>query len=389
MDAEDLSLILRAVDRFCSDRLSPDEVRRRDEQHIPPYDLLPEMAGLGLIRAPFREEDGGLGLSWSAFCRIQQRLGYSAYFAGSILNRIVAFGGMPLIRFGTPAQREALLPLLLEGGALVALALSEPEVGSDARAVRTLARRDGDRWIISGRKTWISDAGGASHLLTLCRNGGGEGRSRPLTAFLVPREAAGISMMPMSKVGNNCMPSWDIAFDDVEVSDADRLGEVGEGFRTVAGMLAFSRASMSATALGCARAVLDLACDHAAGRVQFGRPIGQFQVIRHRLADMKCEIVKAELLVAELARLIDRGEPTEEISAMTKLAATETLQLVTGHGMQILASAGYAGESPMQRYWRDARLFTFGEGTSEIQREIIANCMARERDGARILPTGN
>jgi alkylation response protein AidB-like acyl-CoA dehydrogenase len=369
-DDEQLSLILRSVDRFCAERLSAAEVRRRDEEHQPPYDLLPAMAELGLIRAPFRPDDGGLGLSWSSFCRIQERLGTSAYFAGSILNRIVSFGAMPIVMFGTPAQRGALLPRLLDGEAMVALALSEPEAGSDARAVRTRARRDGDGWIISGRKTWISDADEANFLLTLCRSADGE--TPELTAFLVPRRAAGIAMTPIAKVGNNCMPSFDIGYDAVRVSDQDRLGAVGEGFKTISGALAYSRASMAATAIGCAKAARDLALAHAKTRVQFGRPIGQFQVIKHRLADMTFEIAKAELLVAELARRIDAGEDVGLMTPMAKLAATETLQLVTSHGMQILASAGYASESPMQRYWRDARLFTFGEGTSEIQREIIA-----------------
>jgi alkylation response protein AidB-like acyl-CoA dehydrogenase len=346
-------------------------VQRRDATHQPPYDLLPEMAEMGLVKAPFRPEDGGLGLRWSSFCAIQKRLAYHAYFAASILNRLVAFGGMPLTKFGNARQRGELLPRLFAGKALIALALTEPEAGSDARAVRTRAVKQGDGWRISGRKTWISDAGGASHLLALCRTSDGQSDSG-LTAFLVPRDAPGIAMSELAKVGNNCMPSWDIGFDDVVVADEARLGDVGKGFAVITGTLAYSRASMAASAIGCAWAAFDLATAHARDRIQFGRPIGQFQVIRHRLADMKMETVKAELLVNELARRIDAGEPAEETAAMAKIASSEALRTVTEHGMQILASAGYAAESPMQRYWRDARLYTFGEGTNEIQREIIA-----------------
>lgn len=365
---DDVAQVLAAVDRFCERRLPAIEVRRRDEAHEPPYDLLPEFAELGLIRAPLPVEHGGFGLPWGEFCRIQRRLAYNAYFAASILNRVVAFGAFPIIRFGTERQRAEILPRLLDGKALVCLALTEPGAGSDAKGVRTVARRQGDGWRLSGRKTWISDAGGASHLLTLCRT---EGETR-LTAFLVPRETAGIAMTPLGKVGNHCMPSWDIGLDDVQISDQCRLGPVGDGFSVIGAALSYSRASMAASALGTARAAFDLAVSHAREREQFGRPIGQFQVIRHRLADMKFEIVKAELLVEELARRIDNGESVAEIGPMAKLASTETLRFVTEHGMQILASAGYAVESPMQRYWRDARLYTFGEGTSEIQREIIA-----------------
>jgi alkylation response protein AidB-like acyl-CoA dehydrogenase len=237
--------------------------------------------------------------------------------------------------------------------------------------VRTLARREAQGWRLSGRKTWISDAGGASHLLTLCRTEGETG----LTAFLVPRRADGISMTPLDKVGNNCMPSWDIGLDDVMLNDDDRLGPVGRGFDVISAALSFSRASMAASALGTAQAALDLALAHALDRRQFGSPIAGFQVIRHRLADMKLEITKAGLLVDELARRIDAGENATEIAPMAKIASTEALRFVTEHGMQILASAGYAAESPMQRYWRDARLYTFGEGTNEIQRELIAKEM--------------
>jgi len=364
----DVALVHEAVNRFCERRLTAVEVRRRDEAHEPPYDLLPEFAELGLIRAPLPVEHGGFGLPWGQFCLIQRRLAYNAYFAASILNRVVTFGAIPIIRFGTERQRENILPRLLDGKALVCLALTEPGAGSDAKGVSTLARRKGDGWCLSGRKTWISDAADSNYLLTLCRTEGETG----LTAFLVARETAGIAMTSLGKVGNHCMPSWDIGLDDVLISDECRLGPIGEGFSVIYSALSFSRASMAACALGTARAAFDLAVSHAREREQFGRPIGHFQVIRHRLADMKFEIVKAELLVEELARRIDKGESVAEIAPMAKLASTETLRFVTEHGMQILASAGYALESPMQRYWRDARLYTFGEGTSEIQREIIA-----------------
>ncbi len=369
--SQDAAAIADAVERFCRDRLKPEEVRRRDAGHVPPYDLIPALAQMGLIRAPFKSSDGGLDMPWSAFCHVQEQLGRHAYFAGSILNRLVTFGAMPLVKFGSEQQRYALLPQILSGQAMVALALSEPGAGSDARAVATRAIRDGAGWVVSGRKSWISDAGAASHMLTLCRTDG-EGE---YTAFLVPRDTPGVAMTEIAKVGNNCMPSFDIGFDGVRISDSARLGAVGSGFDVVTGTLVYSRASMSATVVGCAQAALDLAVEHGRERVQFGRPVAQFQVIRHRLVDMRMEVVKARLLLRELARRIDAGEPAVDMAAMTKIAATEALQFVTDHGMQILASAGYCSESPMQRYWRDARLYSFGEGTNEIQREIVAREM--------------
>ncbi len=368
----DHAAILEGVDRFCA-QLHPREMARRDAEHVPPYDYLEKLGDIGLIRAPVREPLGGLGLPWSVFCRIQERLGYHAQPIASILNRVVSFGVMPLVLFGSSAQQDALIPGLLDGRTLIALALTEPGAGSDARAVTTRAVRDGDGWRVLGRKTWISDAGRADYLLTLCRSSepGGDG----LVALLVPRQAPGISMTVIPKVGNNCMPSWDIGYDDVVVPDALRLGPVGRGFRTVTGTLRFSRACLSATIVGSAQAALDLAIAHARGRVQFGKPLTAFQVLRHRLVDMRIEVQKARLMVRELARMVDEDEPSDEMAAMTKIVATEMFQYVTDHGMQILASAGYASDSAMQRYWRDSRLYSFGEGANEIQREIVARQM--------------
>jgi alkylation response protein AidB-like acyl-CoA dehydrogenase len=369
----DLSAFLESIDRFFS-RLPSGEIQRRDQHHIPPYDFIPQLAELGLIRAGVPEGAGGLGLPWSVFCRLQERVGYHAQSVGSILNRIVSFGIMPLLMFGTETQKAALTPGLLDGKLLIALALSEPGAGSDARAVSTRAERRAEGWCVTGRKTWISDAGQADYLLTLCRMES-DGPRRSFVALLVPRGAAGVSMTPIPKVGNNCMPSWDIGLDEVLVSDDLRLGEAGRGFETVTGTLRYSRAGLSAIILGSAQAALELAVNHALEREQFGRGLADFQVIRHRLVDMKIELRKARLMVYELARAIDAKEECDELAAMTKIVATDMFQYMTHHGMQILASAGYASDSPMQRYWRDSRLYTFGEGANEIQREIVARAM--------------
>ena len=371
--AGELSAFLESIDQFFS-RLPFGEIQRRDQEHIPPYDFIPQLAALGLIRAGIPESAGGLGLPWSVFCRLQERIGYHAQSVGSIMNRIVSFGVMPLLMFGTEAQKAELVPRLLDGQLLIALALSEPGAGSDARAVSTRAERCAGGWRVTGRKTWISDAGQADYLLTLCRMASDNPR-RSFAALLVPRTAVGVAMTPIPKVGNNCMPSWDIGFDEVLVSDDLRLGEAGRGFETVTGTLRYSRASLSATILGSAQAAFELTLSHARERKQFGRSLADFQVIRHRLVDMKIELRKAKLMVYELARAIDAGEPCDEQAAMTKIVATDMFQYVTHHGMQILASAGYASDSPMQRYWRDSRLYTFGEGANEIQREIVARAM--------------
>src|SRR5690606_33986127 len=244
----DQKSILEAVDRFVAKRLPAEEVRRRDDEHIPPYDLLPELADLGVLGLPFDEKYGGLGERWTTLALVQERIAESAYSVASIVSRVVAFGGMSLMSYGSEAQREQWLPQLISGRALFALALSEPEAGSDAGAVRTRAEKVDGGWRIIGRKTWISDAQGATHLVVPARTDKGSVGPRGMSVFLVPTRSAGLSLTPIPKVGNNCMPSFDIGFDEVFVGDDAMLGEEGKGFGHILSTLHYSRASMTAAA---------------------------------------------------------------------------------------------------------------------------------------------
>ncbi len=364
-------LLLDSIDRFAERHLAPEEVRRRDAHHIPPYDLFPVMAELGLFALPLPSRHGGLGADWTTVALVQERLGRHAYCVASIFNRVVGFGAMSIITYGSAAQREALLPEIAAGKLLIALALTEPGAGSDAAAITTRAIPVEGGWQLRGRKVWISDAEGATHLLVAAREPGSDG-AKGISLFLVPPGSPGISMTPLPKVGNNCMPSFDIGLDDVFVPRDSLIGEEGRGFANLMSTLHFSRASMAATVTGCAQAAVNLAISHARERTQFGRSIGKFQTIRFRIADMQMRVDQARLVVRHLAWMISQDKECARQAAQAKVIATETLQYVTHHGMQILASAGYAMESDMQRYWRDSRLYTFGEGSNEIQRELIA-----------------
>lgn len=364
--------ILDTVDRFIARRLPPEEVRRRDAAHVPPYDLLPEMGALGLFAVGFPAEHGGLGGDWSTVSLVQERLGWHAYMAASIYNRVVGFAGMSLLAYGSEEQKRALLPRVLRGELLFALALTEPEAGSDAAALRTRAAAVEGGWRISGRKTWISDARGAQYLITPVRTEAGSVGAEGISILLVPTDAAGLAMTELPKIGNYAMPSWDIGFDEVFVPRSALLGTEGSGFRHLMSTLHYSRASMAATVTGCAQAAVDAALRHARERQQFGKPLGKFQVLRHRLADMQMRVDQARLVARHAAWLISRGLPCRRETAQAKIIATETLQCVTDHGMQLLASAGYSAESDMQRYWRDARLYSFGEGANEVLRDLVA-----------------
>ena len=365
--------IVAAAAKFCERRLPPQEVRRRDAGKIPPYDLLQEMAALGLFRLAGPAEYGGLAEPWTTIALVQEELGRRAYFVASIFNRVVGFGVQSLLVYGSSAQRRELMPKLLDGGALLALALTEPEAGSDAAAARTRASKVDGGWRLNGRKSWISDADGASHLITLARARGHDGADLGLTLFLVPHESVGLTMTALPKIGANAMPSFDVGYDDVLVNDNAVMGEIGRGFAHVLSTLHYSRASLAATVTGCAQAAVDLAIAHVCERVQFGHPLAALQSVRHRIADMQMRVDQARLTVRYLAWLIAQGRPARREASQAKVIATETLQFVTDHGMQLMASAGYSADSDMQRYWRDARLFSFGEGANEIHRDLIAS----------------
>jgi alkylation response protein AidB-like acyl-CoA dehydrogenase len=363
---------LDTVDRFMDRHLPPAELRRRDQAHQPPYDLMPAMGEAGLFGLAIPETHGGSGQDWITVALVQERLGQRGYMAASIFNRVVGFGAQSLLTYGSAVQQAEHLPALAAGRRLIALALTEPEAGSDAAALRTRATSVAGGWRVTGRKTWISDADGADFLLTAARSEPASTGTDGISMLLIPRHTPGIAMTMLPKIGNHAMPSWDIGFDDVFVPSTALMGDLGRGFGHLMSTLHVSRASMAATVTGCAQAAVDAALAHARERQQFGRPIGKFQAIRHRLADMQMRVDATRLVVRHLAWLIAIGRPCRREAAQAKVQATECLQFVTDHGMQILASAGYAADSDMQRYWRDARLYSFGEGSNEIQRDIIA-----------------
>jgi alkylation response protein AidB-like acyl-CoA dehydrogenase len=371
-DDDALRLILDTVDRFVDRHIPIDELRRRDRDHEPPFDLMPMLGAAGLLGLPFPERYGGQSLPWSIVTRVEERLGYRASMLGTLFDTTVCFGGMSLMAYGNERQRAELLPRMIRGEALFALALTEPGAGSDAGGIQTRAKKVVGGWRVTGRKTWSSNAKQATYMVTPCRTNPNATGHRGITMMLIPPDAAGVSMTELAKIGNAGLTSWDIGLDEVFVTDDDVMGEVDRGFYNLMSTLHYARAGLAASAVGQAQRVVDIAIEHAQTRVQFGQPIGSFQAVRHRLADMQMRVDQARLMTYHLADLISADTPCRREAAQAKVIATETLLDVAGDGMQILASAGYASESDMQRIWRDARLYTFGEGTNEIQRDIIA-----------------
>lgn len=376
-----MQALLASLDRLMERHLPRSEVRRRDREEDPPQHLLPLFAELGLFALAVPPAHGGTGPHWRVLTRVQERMAQHAFMAAVLFNRVVCFGMSSVMTYGSTAQQATLLPDLLAGRCLISLALTEPGAGSDAGAVATRAERNGDGWRLTGRKTWISGAESARFMVVAARTDAGSSGPRGVTLFLVPPDARGVSMTKLDKLGNRCSLSWDIGLDGVHVPHDSLMGELGDGFRHLMSTLNAARAGLAASVVGVAQAAVDDAVTHAKSRVQFGKRIGDFQVIAHRLADMQTEVDLARLMVRRLAELIDAGHECRREAAQAKLVATETLKRVTEHGMQIMASAGYADGSDMQRYFRDARLYTFGEGSSEILRGVIAADLGLKGDG--------
>jgi alkylation response protein AidB-like acyl-CoA dehydrogenase len=369
---DDQKQILDTVDRLMKRHYPPEEIRRRDIAHADCRDMLPVFAEAGLLALPFPEKYGGLAADRLTVILVEERLAQHGGIAAIMFGQVADFGGMSLLSYGTEEQRQALLPRAIKGELSFSFALTEPAAGSDAGAAITSANKTSNGWIINGRKIWISNAGSADYLVTMCRTTRGSKGKEGLSTFLVPRNTSGIHMTRLHKVGNNCMSSWDIGFDDVEVPDGALMGEQGKGMRNMMTTLQYSRTGQAALCIGLAQSAIDGAKAFAIDRRQFDRRIADFQVIRHRLVDMQTRVDQARLMLYYSSWLVEKGQPCRKETAQTKVLATEALEYVSTQGMQIQASFGYSTESDIQRHWRDARLYTFGEGTNELQRDLIA-----------------
>ena len=370
--SDEQNQILDSVKRFLERHLPTDEQIRRDEQFDPPYHLLKVMAEGGFLALPFSKQYGGLGAGWDTIALVQEEMGRMGWMAGSLFNRAVGFGGMSLVTYGSENQKSELMPKLINDGLLFALALTEPQAGSDAAAIITRARKKQDRWVINGLKTWISDAREADFIVAVVRTAEGSLGHEGLSILLIPKGTKGVSFSSLPKVGNNALPSFEVVFDNAEVPLDSLMGEEGRGFSHLMSTLHYARAGMAAATTGAAQRAVDLTLSHVKERQQFGQPIGKFQVIQHKLADMQMRVDQSRMMAWHLAWLIREGLPSRRNAAQAKVIATEALQFVTRQGMQMLASTGYMAGNELQRLWRDAQLYSFGEGSNEIQRNIIA-----------------
>jgi len=343
-----------------------------------PRDLIAELGRLGVLGMTIPEADGGLGASAVAFALVLEELSaaWPSLAVGVAVNSGIVAGS--IVRYGTAEQRKRWLPRLMDGAGLGAFALTEATSGSDAASLRTTARRDGSGWRIEGRKQFITNARYAPFAIVLARVGATEPQrpSAGITALVVPLDAPGVSIGPAErKHGLRASDTSALILDDARVGDDAVLGEVGKGFAIAMSGLDGGRIGIAAQSVGIARRVLELARAYATERKQFGRPIADFEGLRFRIAKAESDLEAARLLALRAAWLRDRGRPFTREAAMAKLYASEMAQRATHAAVQILGGNGYMRDYAVERYARDGRATTIYEGTSEIQRIVIARSL--------------
>ena len=352
-----------------------------------PKSLIDQMAAKGWFGITIPAEHGGMGLGVFEYCLVSEELARSWLSVGSILARGQGLGTQTI----DDARRLELLRRSAQGKWIGALALSEPTAGSDLAAVQTRAIREGDHWLLSGTKRWAGFALAANFIEVLARTREpkqGEARSAGLETFLIVKQPGtfpdGMTGHVIDKIGYHGFLTWHLELDGVRVPEGDRLtglyGDEGAdadlgGFAAVQRGLNIARVHTAARAVGVARAALEDTWAYLQEREQFGHPIGEFQALRFALADMAAEVAQARAFWQQVAHLLDQGEAAESESAQVKLLATEMAVRVTNQAMQLHGGNGYTTERRIERYWRDARLTTIFEGTSEIQRRIISDRM--------------
>ncbi len=368
---EELEEIRRLVREFCQAEVTP-HARAWDEAGTFPRETVAKLGGLGLMGIAVPEQYGGAGLGALATAVVVEEV---ARHDGSLALTVASHNGLGqghLLRFGTEAQRQRWLPPLARGKRLAAWALTEPGSGSDAAALRTTARRVGERWVLDGTKTFITQGSVGDTFLVLALSSPAR-KQHGITAFLLEKGLDGFTQRPIhDKLGMRSSDTAELHLDGVEVEDDRRIGEVDHGFLDTLQILDRGRITIGALAVGLHRGALEQAAAYAKERRTFGKPIAEHQAIAFMLADMATELAAARLLVHRAAALCDAGKPFGPEAAKAKLFASEAAMRATSKAIQIHGGYGYTKDFPVERAFRDAKLCEIGEGTSEIQRIVIA-----------------
>ncbi|MFJ8636507.1 acyl-CoA dehydrogenase family protein [Streptomyces sp. NPDC093568] len=369
-EARDLLSLVRDI---AQREIAPKAAEEEDAGRFP-REVFTLLSESGLLGLPYDSEYGGGDQPYEVYLQVLEELAAARLTVGLGVS-VHTLASYALAAYGTKQQQVEHLPAMLGGGLLGAYCLSEPASGSDAASLRTKAVRDGDSWVITGTKAWITHGGIADFYTVMARTG--EDGPRGISAFLVPGDAAGLSAaMPEKKMGMKGSPTAQVHLDGVRVGDERRIGDEGQGFAIALSALDSGRLGIAACAIGVAQAALDEAVAYATERRQFGKPIADFQGLRFMLADMATQIEAGRALYLAAARLRDAGRPFAKQAAMAKLHCTDTAMKVTTDAVQVLGGYGYTADFPAERYMREAKVLQIVEGTNQIQRMVIARHLA-------------
>ena len=362
----------KMVRDFAVDKIKPRAIDIDTKADFP-EDLFKEMGELGLLGIPFPEEEGGSGGDTVTYALAVEEIGRVCGSTGLSYAAAVSLGSSPIYMFGTDEQRKKFLKPLAEGEALGSFGLTEPNAGSDAGGTKTTANLEGDEYVINGEKCFITNASYAKQIIVTAVTGKDSRGKNIISAIIVPTDSPGLKISDnYDKMGVRGSNTAEIVLEDVRVPKENLLGDPDAGFKQFLRTLDGGRISIAALGVGIAQASLDRALAYAKERKQFGKPLSSFQAIQFKLADMAMEVELARNMVMKAAWLKDNGKPFTKEAAYAKLFATETATRSANQAIQILGGYGYMREYEVERFLRDAKLLEIGEGTSEIQRMVIA-----------------
>ena len=367
---EDLDLLRETVRSFANDRIAP-HAAEIDEKNAFPRDLWPELGALGLLGITVEESYGGSELGYLAHVIAMEEISRASASVGLSYGAHSNLCVNQLRRWGNAEQKEALLPRLVTGEYLGALAMSESGAGSDVMSMRTTAKRDGDSYVLNGSKMWITNAPGADVLIVYAKTDPDAGK-RGVTAFLVERGTPGLSTpQKLDKLGMRGSDTSEVLFENCRIPETNRLAEEGKGAAILMSGLDYERVVLAGGPLGIMAACMDLVLPYIHDRKQFGKAIGKFQLMQGKIADMYTAMNACRAYVYAVAEACDRGRTSRFDAAGCILVAAERATWMAGEAIQAMGGNGYINEYPAGRLWRDAKLYEIGAGTSEIRRMLI------------------
>jgi len=367
---EEQKMIKETISKFANEEIAP-VASENDKKAQFPCDLFKKLAGLGFMGTPIPEEYGGAGFDYISHAIVAEEIGRVDSSLRGTYSVQVSLVELPIFKFATEEQKKKYLPKLTSGEWIGCFGLTEPNAGSDPAGMISTAREDGDYYVLDGQKTWITNAGIADLAIVYAKTDK-EAGVRGITAFLVEREYEGFSTKDLhDKLGLRASNTGEIYLENCRIPKENILGEVNKGFKVAMGTLDFGRFTVAAGCVGLAQGCIDICKEYATQRIQFGKPIGSFQLVQQMIADMVVECEAGRLLVYRAGDLKNKGQPNTRETSIAKYYCSEMANRVAYKAIQIHGGYGFSGEYDVERFYRDARINTLYEGTSQIQQLII------------------